>query len=160
MSLLNTVDTELKNAMRNPEESEKRDVLRQVISKAKLTAKEDKTRTLADREVMTEADLLGAIQKHVKQSKEAVEVYKTSTEAIAQKNMEKELREIKILSAFLPQQMSEFEIIVLVDNIFLDLNITEKDGKAKGMVMKELGKYKDELDMKFAASVVANKMEG
>lgn len=154
MGLIELINEKLKNAMKNPSETSTRDVLRQIIAKAKLAAKEDMTRSKEDREKMTDEDLLKAIKKHIKQNEDAINIYKTSTDKLAVKNMAKEVSEMEILKQFLPAQKSYDEICDIIDEIVKRLGISDNSGKSKGMIMKELGKYKNDMDMSVAANIV------
>lgn len=157
MSLVQKINEHLKAAMKNPDEAFKRDVLRQVIAKAKLTAKEDMSRSMADRENPTDADMLKALKKHMKQNEDAIVMYEKAGTNAAKEKMEKEVAEKEYLSTFLPKQKTEAEIAVLIDNIIVKNDIKENNGKSKGLIMKELGAY-DDIDKAAAAKIVSDKL--
>lgn len=139
MSIINLIKEDIKNAMKQ-NDSFSRDILRFVLSKANSIAKEDKNRELEEK------DILVAIQRQIKQNKEVIEIYKKE-----HKDFSKEEKEISILIEYLPKQKTEEEMKTIILNI---IDSVEKSPKSKGLVMKELAKYKDEMDMKRAGEIV------
>lgn len=146
MSLANQVKEDIVKSMKEGNVLV-RDILRFVSSKANLIAKEDLKRPVEERLSASDADMLLAIQRQIKQTKEVIEIYKREG-----KETSKEENETTVLIAYLPSQMTESEIEELVSKII-------KEQPNKGMVMKELSKYKDNMDMKIASSIV-NKLMG
>lgn len=153
MSIANKVNTDIKTFMKSGE-TQKRDILRLVASKAKLTAKEDMKRPVEARSDASDADMLAAIQRQIKQNKETIDF-------CIQENRpyEKEQQEVDILMEYLPKQKTEDEIKVIVTDIINKIPIEERTAKARGLVMKELAPYKDELDMKLAG-IIAGQILG
>ncbi len=141
MSLSNQIKKDIIEAMKAGN-TQTRDILRLVSSKANLMAKEDLNRPVEDRSAASDADMLLAIQRQIKQNKEVIEIY-----AREGKDFLKDQQEVDILSVYLPTQMNENEITALVTKI-----ISEETNK--GSVMKALSKYRDNMDMKLASSIV------
>jgi uncharacterized protein len=99
MTLKERVQEEMKAAMR-ARDAARLSAIRLLL--AALTQKEvDERRALAD------ADVLGIIEKMVKQRRESIVQYE---KAARQDLAEREKFEIGVLSAYLPQQMSDAEI--------------------------------------------------
>jgi hypothetical protein len=145
--LAEQIKNDIKSAMKAGE-TNKRDILRLVVSKADLIAKEDLKRHVEDRVKASDADMLLALQRQLKQSKEVIDIYKQEN-----KNCDKEKEEVSILTTYLPAQKSEDEIRDLVSSIILSIEGNDIN-KLKGLVMKELSQYKNEMDMKLAGSIV------
>ncbi len=86
---------------------------------------------------MTEEDELKLVQKLAKKRRDAIEIYKTHGRVEA---AEKEQEELVILEEFLPKQLEESEIKVIVERVIAETGATTaKDfGKVIGAAMKEL----------------------
>jgi uncharacterized protein YqeY len=153
MSIANKVNTDIKTFMKSGE-TQKRDILRLVASKAKLTAKEDMKRPAEDRTEASDADMLAAIQRQIKQNKETIDFCVKEN-----RPYEKEQQEVDILMEYLPKQKTEDEIKVIVTDIINKIPVEERTAKARGLIMKELAPYKDELDMKLAG-IIAGQILG
>ena len=141
--LIKTIQENIKTAMRE-KDANKRDILRMVITKAKEIAKRDNKRDVKDEDVLT------GIQKQIKQNKETLEFIKQDG-----RDSSKIENEIEILSAYLPEQMSRDRMTELVRGIVSNIPEDQRNQKARGLVMKELSKYKDTLDMKEAGAFAA-----
>ena len=82
---------------------------------------------------LDEAEILGVIQKQIKQRKDSAEAFKNANRP---ELMQKEEDEIKILSVYLPAALSDEEILKIIDN-----SISKTGAKSKadmGRVMKEV----------------------
>jgi uncharacterized protein YqeY len=99
---------------------------------------------------VTEADLLGVVEKQIKQRRESVDMYKKGNRVDL---VEKEEAEIAVLEAYLPRQLSREEIKGEVEAIITALGTKEfpkimreaatklkgrADGKLVNEVVKEL----------------------
>jgi len=142
--LLKKIKEDIKNAMKE-KDIETRDILRVIVAKANDIAKSDN-----NRDVNSE-DIKMAIQKQVKQNKETISFLQEDN-----RSTEKEDREINILMAYLPKQMSKEETTELVKKIVMSIPEKERTNKSRGLIMKELSKYKDVLDMKEAGKIVGS----
>ncbi len=82
------------------------------------------------------------VQKEIKKRVEAAEIY-AKAEAI--ERAEKETKEAKILEKYLPEQLSQGEIEVIVDKIIAenDIDSPQKMGMAIGLANKEIGTQSD-----------------
>ena len=80
-------------------------------------------------------DIIGILVKMVKQRKESAETYKQGNRDDLYK---KEIEEIKIIEEFLPKQLSEDEIIKIIEDLISQNNISDISGM--GLIMSELKK--------------------
>lgn len=81
--------------------------------------------------VLEESESIAVVKKQLKQREDAMEQY---TKADRPELAEKEAAEIKVLSKYLPAQMGEAELAVLIDTVIAELGATSK--KDMGNVMK------------------------
>ena len=97
-----------------------------------------------------DAEVLSLLQKMIKQRQESVELYQKGgrPELVAQ-----EQAEIEIISAYLPQQLSDIEAGSIIQAIVHEINAqTMKDmGKVIGVLR---GKYAGQMDMAKASGMV------
>jgi hypothetical protein len=130
MKLKDKVMEQIKNAMRS-KDTVALESLRAIKSELLLIE------TSASGSEVTEELEVKLLQKLVKQRKESAEMY-----ASQERNdlAEPELAQAKIISAFLPQQMSEDEISVVVQKIAQEIGAASMAdmGKLMGLVSKEL----------------------
>lgn len=85
----------------------------------------------------SDEDVLAVIQKESKQRKDSIEQFKNANR---QDLVDKETKELEILQAYLPAQMSEDEIREIVKKVISEIGATTvKDmGKVMGAVMPKL----------------------
>ena len=138
--MLTKINNDIKEAMRT-KNNYVRDILRVVLSKAKLIAKNDKDRDIED------SDILNSIRRQIKQNKETIVYLKNDN-----RDTSKEDNEIEILSNYLPKQLSKEAMHEIVRKIIDDIPEDMRNLKSKGVVMGKLSKYKDTLDMKDAGA--------
>jgi len=136
MSLIQTVDQEIKQAMLAKNEIRLRGV--RAIKAALLLAKTEKG---AQVELSEEAETK-ALQKQIKQRKDAVEIYQQQNRADLAKI---ELEEIAVLEDFLPKQLSAQELAIAIKEIIQTLQVIDpKDmGKVIGAANKQLAGKSD-----------------
>lgn len=95
-------------------------------------------------------DYQAVVKREVKKRQEAIEIYKTAGRAELQ---EKEEQELKLLSAYLPEEMGEAEVKTIVDAVVADMGTANlgaiigevkkrSDGKADGGLIAKLVKEK------------------
>ena len=99
MSLKNTITEDMKTAMRAKDSAR--------LSTVRLLLAAMKQREVDDRVVLTDADILAIIDKMVKQRRESIAQYEKAARADL---ADVEKAEIVVLSAYLPQQLSEAEV--------------------------------------------------
>ena len=128
MGLVDKINADIKSAML-AKEKEKLEALRSVKS-ALLLAQ-------TSGEQVTEDTEIKLLQKLVKQRREASDIYKSQNrEDLAAP----EIFQADIIQQYLPAQMGEEEIKVIIKNIIVQTNATSiKDmGKVMGLASKEL----------------------
>jgi uncharacterized protein YqeY len=103
-----------------------------------------------------DAEVIGVLQKMVKQRQESVELYKKGAR---EDLVKQEQEEIAIISAYLPQQMSEAEMAAAIDAAVAETGAASmKDmGKVIGLLR---GKYAGQMDMGRASAAVKAKLSG
>ncbi len=97
---------------------------------------------------LTDAELLGLLQKMIKQRQESVELYQKGGRADLVKQ---EQEEIAIITGYLPKQMSEAEMAAAIEAAI-------KDTSAAGM--KDMGKVIGSLRGKYAGQMDFGKASG
>jgi uncharacterized protein len=105
---------------------------------------------------LSDADLLGVLQKMIKQRQESVELYDKGgrAELAAQ-----EREEIAIISAYLPQQMSEAEVKAVIAATITETNASGV--KDMGKVIGSLkAKYAGQMDFGKASAMVKAALSG
>lgn len=126
MSLVDQIESDLKNAMKtkNAEALSALRMLKAALQNETIQKKKDK---LEDREV------LEVIQKQAKQRKESIESFRAASRL---ELAAKEERELALLQAYLPKQLSPDEIRSLASQLMKDHGITSK--AEMGRLMKVL----------------------
>lgn len=130
--MLKQLQADMVGAMKSGEKDRK-DVLSQLLARAKLIAKNDKNRDVTDR------DVIQAVEKTVK------DVNDTKQFAIqANRDVTKFDFEIGIVSQYLPQQLTREELVALVTSLVNE----GPEGKAvRGFVMKNMNQdYKGQFN--------------
>ncbi len=90
---------------------------------------------------LSEEDITALVKSEIKRRKEAVESFTNGDRA---EMAAKELAEAKILEKYLPQQLSEAEILGVIDEVVSQGNFTAADfGKAMGAVKAKVGQSAD-----------------
>jgi len=86
----------------------------------------------------TNDEAVKIVQKEIKKRVEAAKIY---AKAEAVERAEKETKEAKILEKYLPEQLSQEEIEVIVDKVITENGIDspQKIGMAIGLAGKEIG---------------------
>ena len=131
MSLFEKINADIKAAML-AKEKEKLEPLR-AIKAAFLMAKTEKG---SDGELSDDKELK-IIQKLVKQRKDSAELYKTNNR---EELYAKEIAEAKVIEQYLPEQMSEEEIGVIIKDVIAKVGAAgpQDMGKVMGVASKQL----------------------
>lgn len=148
MGLKAQLDQDLHAAMRAKDENRTSVIrmLKAAISNFELARSDAKSKD-HDKPV-TEADLLGVVDKQIKQRRESIEMYKQGNRP---ELAAKEEAEIRVLEAYLPKQMTEDEIREQVAAIIAEQGTkefpkvmreaaTRLKGKADGRVINQVVK--------------------
>ena len=102
----------------------------------------------------TEEDVLSVIQKEAKQRRDSIAEFE---KAGRQELVDKETSELKILEAFLPEQMSEDEVSSIVEQTISETGAASMADMGK--VMGALGgKLKGKADMGLVSNLVRQKL--
>lgn len=136
---------DLKAAMKSGDKF-KLSVLRMLKSALQLDSI-SKKHELSDDEVMN------VIKKQVKMRKDSIEEFKKYSKDEEVANLEKE---IEILNAYLPEEMTEEEIVKVIDEVFSELKPTSM--KEMGLVMKELNGKLTNADMTLVSKLVKERL--
>ncbi len=129
MSLKDRITEDMKAAMRAKEQAR--------LSAIRLLLAAMKQKEVDERIQLTDADVLGIVEKLMKQRRESVSQY----EAAGRQDLaDAEKFEMKVLSAYLPQQMSDAELAAAVDAALSESGATGvKDmGKVMGVLKPRL----------------------
>jgi uncharacterized protein YqeY len=147
MSIQNLISEDIKKAML-AREVDKLAALRSVKSAILLEASKDGSSEISD-------DIaLKIIIKLVKQRKDSAQIYKEQNRPDLESD---ELKQLKYLEFYLPEQLSNDEIETIVNKIIFDNNATSmKDmGRVMGLASKVLG---GKADGKLIAQIVKEKL--
>ena len=147
MSLKDKIETDYKNALKSKDKG-KISTFRLILSSVKDL--DISNRSGANKKDIDNEDIKKLLKKMIKQRSESIEVYKKNNR---QDLLEVEEREVKIISEYLPKQLSEEETTKVCKEI------VEKIGansiKDMGKVMGELKKnYSDTIDFSKAGSLL------
>ena len=147
MSIQNLISEDIKKAML-AREVDKLAALRSVKSGILLEASKDGSSEISD-------DIaLKIIIKLVKQRKDSAQIYKEQNRPDLERD---ELKQLKYLEFYLPEQLSNDEIETIVNKIIVDNNASSmKDmGRVMGLASKLLG---GKADGKLIAQIVKEKL--
>ena len=146
MSLKKQIEEKLNEALKAKDKSIY-PTLRLVVSAIKDA--EIAARTKGQKE-MTDSDIMAILKKMIKQRNESCEVYK---KAGRNELLENETKEIEIISAFLPKQLSEAETKKICEEAIKSSGASSmKDmGKVMGVLKS---KHADTLDFSKVSSII------
>ena len=147
MSIQNLISEDIKKAML-AREVDKLAALRSVKSAILLEASKDGSSEISD-------DIaLKIIIKLIKQRKDSAQIYKEQNRPDLESD---ELKQLKYLEFYLPEQLSNDEIETIVNKIIVDNNASSmKDmGRVMGLASKVLG---GKADGKLIAQIVKEKL--
>lgn len=130
MSLLDTLNADLKTAMKTGDEPAKR-ALRGVKAAITRAEKEKGNQPLSDEEI------IAVLRKQAKQRKDSIEAY---SKAGRQDLVDEEQAELEVIEGYLPQLMSEDEIRAVAAQVIEEVGATSpRDmGKVMGKLMAQL----------------------
>jgi len=126
------IENDLKTALKSGDK-EKAGTLRFLISALKNFQIEKKTK---DEIYLSDQDVAAVLKRQAKQRKDSIQEYEKGARADL---AEKEKKELAILAAYLPAEMSETEIVGIVRKKIEELGINNASefGKLMGAIMKE-----------------------
>ena len=146
MSLKNQIEEKLNQALKAKDKNTY-PTLRLVVSAIKDA--EIAGRSKGQKE-MTDADIMAILKKMIKQRNESCEVYK---KAGRNELLENETKEIEVINAFLPKQLSEDETKKICADVVKSVGASSM--KDMGKVMGALkSKHSDTLDFSKVSSII------
>lgn len=144
----NQIDNDLKLALKSGDKFTL-SVLRMLKSEIINESRKGSLHTLTD------DDVLKVIKKGVKTRKDSIEEYKKYGKLDTVNELAKE---VDILNKYLPQEMSEEEIIRVVDEVFEELKPSSM--KDMGNLMKVISSKITNADMSLVSKIVKDKLLG
>lgn len=105
MSLIQTIQTEIISSLKSGDQK-KRDALRFIVSQVKY-------KQIEIQHEPTDEDVVSVIRKQIKELTEAVELFKQGKR---QDLVDENLSQIAILKEFLPQEISDEELVKLIQS--------------------------------------------
>lgn len=144
----NQIDNDLKLALKSGDKFTL-SVLRMLKSEIINESRKGSLHTLTDDEV------LKVIKKGVKTRKDSIEEYKKYGKIDTVNELAKE---VDILNKYLPQEMSEEEIIKIVNEVFEELKPSSM--KDMGNLMKVISSKITNADMSLVSKIVKDKLLG
>lgn len=148
--LYDTIMTDIKEAMKSHDKETLSTLrfLKSAIDLFKINNKMDRTESPNDDAVIE------VVSKQVKTHKESIEEFKKAGRDDLVENL---LKEVQILSKYLPEQLSEDEVRSKIDEVISSVKATSI--KDMGKVMKELTPlFKGKADMKLVNTIVKEKL--
>ena len=147
ISLKERLDGDLKDAMRN-KDSVRRTVLRTIIS-------EIRNAEIAKQEALDDEGVLVVMTKQAQQRRDSIEAFKSAGRSDL---VESESAELKIISGYLPEQLSEDEIEVVITEVISQ--VEAKGFSDMGKVMKEImQRIRGRADGKMVSSIVTSRLK-
>jgi len=151
MSLRNNIDEDYKKAIKNKEQ-DKINALRLIRSAIK--DKDISSRSSENKEVISDTEILTLLISLIKQRKDSIEQFQKANRDDLIKN---EQSEIDVINQYLPNQKTEEETEIIIDNLIKANNLENlKDmGKLMGFVKKD---YPGEVDMGLVSRIAKSKL--
>ena len=151
MSLRNNIDEDYKKAIKNKQQ-DKINALRLIRSAIK--DKDISSRSSANKEVISDTEILTLLISLIKQRKDSIEQFQKANRDDLIKN---EQSEIDVINQYLPNQKTEEETEIIIDNLIKANNLENlKDiGKLMGFVKKD---YPGEVDMGLVSRIAKSKL--
>ncbi len=147
ISLKERLDGDLKDAMRN-KDSIRRTVLRTIIS-------EIRNAEIAKQEALNDEGVLVVMTKQAQQRRDSIEAFKVASRSDL---VESESAELKIISGYLPEQLSEDEIEVVITEVISQ--VEAKGSSDMGKVMKEvMQRVRGRADGKMVSAIVTSRLK-
>ncbi len=147
ISLKERLDGDLKDAMRN-KDSIRRTVLRTIIS-------EIRNAEIAKQEALDDEGVLVVMTKQAQQRRDSIEAFKVASRSDL---VESESAELKIISGYLPEQLSEDEIEVVITEVISQ--VEAKGSSDMGKVMKEImQRVRGRADGKMVSAIVTSRLK-
>jgi uncharacterized protein YqeY len=148
MTLKERITEDMKGAMRAKESAR--------LSAIRLLLSAMKQREVDERIELTDADVLGIIEKMIKQRRESIVQYEKGARADL---ADAEKFEVGVLSAYLPQQMGESDIAAAVEAAMAETGAKAMPDMGKVMAILK-PKLAGRADMGKVSALVKSKLSG
>jgi uncharacterized protein YqeY len=125
MSLISKIQADMRSGMKSKNAD--------LVSTIRLLLAAIKQQEIDKREQLTDSDVLTIVEKLVKQRRESIQIY---TEAGRNDLASKESAELEILTTYLPKQLSDEEVELIIQETLSSLDAREP--KDMGKVMAAL----------------------
>lgn len=102
---------------------------------------------------LTDDEAIKVIKRQVKTRKDSIQEYSNYGKLDQVSELEKEL---EILSKYLPEEMSEDQIVAIIDEVFEQLQPTSM--KDMGMVMKTVSSKLTNADMSLVSKIIKDRL--
>lgn len=146
MTLSERINNDLKEAMKS-KDSFRLSVIRMVKGAMQLAKPNP-------REELTDDDVITVISKQIKMRNESIKEF----EAAGRSDLvEQNKKEIEILNAYMPKQLSEEELTEIIDKVFEEVKPTSQ--KDMGLIMKNISPLvKGKADMSLVNKLVKERL--
>jgi uncharacterized protein YqeY len=146
MSIKQTISEDMKTLMRA------KDTAR--LGAVRLLQASIKQKEVDERIELTDDQVLSVIQKMLKQRKDSIEAYQ---KANRQDLIDQEQLEIDVLTKYMPEPLSDAEVIKIIDDVIAEVNATDmKDmGKVVGVLKSQIS---GRADMGQVSKIVREKL--
>lgn len=96
---------------------------------------------IAKQKELSQEEELAVVRKEAKKRTEAIEIYEKHKNSKTERLKNREAQELAVLKEYLPKEMEDVELEVLVKKAIEELGVKEvsKMGQVIGRVMKEVG---------------------
>lgn len=139
------IANELKDAMKSGDKF-KLSVLRMLKSALQLES-------INKKHELTDEEVISVIKKQVKTRKDSITEFEKYNKT---EEVEKLNHEIEILNVYLPEEMSEEEILKVIDEVFDE--VKPEGMKSMGLIMKELNAKITNADMSLVSKLVKDRL--
>ncbi|MBE6155154.1 MAG: GatB/YqeY domain-containing protein [Firmicutes bacterium] len=144
--MITKIDEDLKSALKNQDKFTL-SVLRMLKSEFINESRKGSLHELTDDEAIK------VIKRQVKTRKDSIEEYMSYGKEELAKELE---QEVEILNKYLPDEMTEEEIVKIIDSVFAELKPTSM--KDMGMVMKNVSARITNADMALVSKIIKNRL--
>ena len=146
MTLTERINNDLKEAMKS-KDSFRLGVIRMVKGAMQLAKPNP-------REELTDDDVIAVISKQIKMRNDSINEF---TKAGREDLVEQNKKEIEVLKAYMPEQLTEEELIEIIDKVFNEVKPTSS--KDMVLIMKSLSPLvKGKADMSLVNKIVKEKL--
>ena len=138
MDLRTQIDEKYKTAFKS-KKTEEINALRLIRSAIK--DKDIENRTIGNNELINDQQIINLLQNLIKQRRDSIDIFKIASRKDL---IEMEKKEIEIINQFLPVQLNEDEIRLIIEKFISDNKLTS---------IKEMGKIMGYLKSNYSASI-------